>query len=168
MAFCVQADIESILSADGVTLHTDDTHPYDTTNSTHVSDAIERATTTIESYVWESYQTSDLEGTTWAKWTCATLAACDIVTRRGNSSPASVMARCEAVKEELESIRVGHRAIPNVAKVRKQIPSMSNLSYDGRFYVGRIRVVKPTSLGRQESSERRHIDYTTIGYVPVW
>lgn len=169
MALCELGNIESVLSAEGVMLRTDDVFPYDTTTIAFVNDCIEEATNDIHMYVWERYATADLEGTVWGKWKCAVISACLLCARRGNSPPKALQARCDRIYEELEAIRDGHLSIPNLAESKRQIPSMSNVMVSNLYRVGRVRVVGPTSLGRKESTVARHADHSTIfGFVQVW
>ena len=169
MALCTSTELDSILSQEGVTLHSDDTYPYDAESATHIADSIAQATVDIEMATWQHYLTSALEGTEWGKWRCATLAACYLCTRRGQSPPASLEAKCERIREELEAIAEGKKAVPNLAKIRRHIPAMSNIHISNRYRTARVRVVRVTSVGRNESTEPRHFDTSTEhGFLTIW
>lgn len=158
MAYCVQADIESILSAEGVVLATDDGRDLLAADSALVADAISRASARFEQYALQQYDTSDLAGNVWAKWCVATLAAIELTKRRGQVVPSSLQESADELIAFLKDVAAGEMTIPNAAVRAEQGVAMSNLYHDMRFRQAQVRVLPQISAGRASSEKPRRVD----------
>jgi hypothetical protein len=143
--YTTQAEMESIFSATGVSLHTDD----DTPDS--ITEAIEEATDEINLFCLEEYDAADLNQNKWVR-RMASYIACQIISiRRGQAELYS--SKVDQIFKRLERIKSGSLEIPRLAKRTKGGPVMSNLRVDFRYRQNSIRTEQGTRVGNNWSGE---------------
>lgn len=153
MAICSIADVEDILSAEGVRQATDD----DRTGGgdcDKVQNAIARATAFFMTKVYKFYAQSALEGNEFCRWCVAYMAIGQLFKRRGNYPPPAIQEEIEGWSEHLEKIEEGTAEIPGASRRYEQTGmSMSNLRYDQRYQVAKVRVESTISTGPRDQTK---------------
>lgn len=144
--YCDIDEVENILSEDGVTNRTDDS-PESVRADSEVTACIEQATSIINGYLSRRYSFSALATSTWIKWCCAYLSACRLAKRRANACPEPIAAECRQYLDWLKEIRDGVMDVPEIAPEVDMLPTVSNLTVDGRFTRQKVRRVPSTSTG---------------------
>lgn len=134
-AYCTQNDVEFVWSDYGVALRIDD---RDASQSTaRMTQALEKATVDVNSYLFEAYPVESLQNNAWVKWATAYFCAVDLARRRGNGVPEEMAAEYERYKETLAGIKGGNAALVSdtglAAPRFDTLPMFSNLRVDSRF-----------------------------------
>lgn len=152
--YCTISDIKSILSSAGVVYAVDDDRSggNSTEEINYANDCIERADAHIQMLVQTYYDVNQLPGNIWVKWCSATLAAVDIMTRRGEQVPSGLVYRWRQYQDALQRISIGQLQIPGAEPRASQGGLlMSNLELDQRYHTARVRIVPHTSAGERSS-----------------
>lgn len=160
MAFCSSTDIADILSDDGMLAATDDSREELLADATRVSNAIERAEQRIKQFVGRKYSDVQLDGNTWVKWACATIAAFELMRRRGNTPPDGLRESYDEIVGHLKNVSANASEIPDAIPRQEPGVAMTNLRYDPRYPVSKIRAVTQISAGNQNSVKPRRRDFT--------
>lgn len=116
MAFSTVADVEDILSVEGVSYRIDDNengHISDD-DTLHITKAIDYADWKIKFYLKLKYLDTTLDSSAFITFCSAWLAAKWLCRRRGQSVPESVMEATDEIEEMLVDIKHGKAAIPEV------------------------------------------------------
>lgn len=120
LQYCTSGDLNLVLSANGVTLRSDD-------NASAVSDAIDEASAEIDFYCARRYDpASALATSLWVAKKCRVIAAAMLCTRRANPIPQGISFRYEKAIKDLENIQSGKLQIPLVAGRKTDAPVLSN------------------------------------------
>ena len=120
LQYCTSTDVQLVLSAEGVTLRSDD-------NAAAVSDAIDEASTEIDFYCARRYDpASALANNLWVAKKCRVIAAAMLCTRRANPLPQGIVFRYEKTIKDLEGVQSGRVQIPLVAGRKTDVPVLSN------------------------------------------
>lgn len=119
--YTTQAAIEKRLSANGVTLRTDDMP------AGAITEAIDDASRQIDEHCLLAYESAQLEASAWVEHYCTDIAVCNVCEFRGNPAPASIVARCEKALARLEKVRLGTLKIPDVPARKSFVPVLSNV-----------------------------------------
>lgn len=158
MALCTQADVEDILSVEGVLLATDDERAGSTVTS-NVTNAIARATARFNAKVYKFYTLTALTGNEFARWCAAYMSISQLFIRRANMLPASIQEEIAGWMEHLDKVEAGTAEIPGATRRFEQTGmSMSNLRYDMRYAVAKARVEHTISTGPTDSRVARRFD----------
>ena len=152
--FCVEADINRLLSSAGVTDYAD--HDEDGTADTGVvDDCIEQASEEISAVANRFYADAQLATSSLVTRWCATMAAYYLCMRRGNPIPESMASEYERVADLDTGLlgRVGRGAyqLPGLAMQSGVVPSFSNLTVDRRYRRHRIRVTNTQTVDKDRS-----------------
>lgn len=143
-AYCSLSDVQNVLSEDGVMRRTDD-DPEDVLDSGEVTAVIQTASSRIDMFLLQRYDTSALNSNDWVKWCCAYLSSCLLSKRRGNPCPESIAAECQQYIDWLKEIRDGVMNLPGAAPANDVLPSVSSMTVDARFQRQKVRRVPSTS-----------------------
>ncbi len=163
-SFCLQAQVEVILSEEGVRNYLDDDRQGEAIAS-YVTDCIEMATAEIMMYCSARYSRETLQQSVWVKWTAATMTAYFITRRKGFESPASLVARYTSLIDTLKLIQQGGMSIPELAERNESAPAMSNVTIDSRFQTAKTRVERTISTGKQPANGiTQNVDVTEHNY----
>lgn len=131
-AYCLQADIEHVLTQAGVSLAADDNGDgvVDATDQTHIADAIERGSETCAFYLWGKYADAWLRTSPSVRHWSSVFAAYHLRGRGGNP-PAEVLETwAEEATERLQMIHDGGFTLPGIPLRRSLAPAWSNISCD--------------------------------------
>lgn len=154
--YCDSEDVRFVWSSFGMASRSDD---RDASSSTAiVNDAIEKAVTDVNLYLFQTYTPAVIAQSTWVKWATAVLAAVALARRRGNPVPASLAADFDRYLENLKAIQTGVLALPGddglSAPRFDNTPCVSNLRVDSRFRAS-VRRVTETSSQTVQSPHRK-------------
>ena len=155
MAYCTTADVESILSAHGLTAVVDDnlTYARDGSETTYISNAIAMAATLhIDIWLNQRYTLSDLTSNEYCRWANAIFAAFALAQRRNQSAPDSLTDEREILFQQLQSIHRGYNSLPGQAEPVDRLPSVTN------FIVERYRGVMPVRVRQLESTRAQPVN----------
>lgn len=139
--------IESLLSAEGLTLSLDDDRDGEeaTKESARVAMAVGFATAKVDLFCQPSYDPSQLANS-WSVWNWATiLAAWWLRNRRGNPGPASLKEMKDEVMQELEMVRAGQMQVDSIGRRSTMAPAWSNVRVDPRYRLHQSRIQRPIS-----------------------
>lgn len=150
VTYCTITELRRYLSAQGVTDFAD--HDGDgAADSQVVADAINTATSTINDYVGQRYELSnisDSSASTTIKHWCRVLATYYLTQTRGNPVPDSFLNEWDRIANPKDGllvlVRDGRYLISEI-KARDQRPSFSNLTVDRRLPHSTIRVTRENS-----------------------
>src|SRR3990167_10175431 len=159
--YCTQADVEAILSAEGLVDRTDDSEDL-AGETALITLVIQWATDRVNLYVARRYTVADLATSTFINDVTAHFASCQFCKRRGNPCPESLNEQCKEFLEELKKIKDGDLTLPNSPERSNQLPALSNVRIDGRFQNAKVRVQKTISTGG-ESTLGQNTDVTELG-----
>lgn len=170
--YCSEGDVISVLSMEGVTFSVDDDRSGGANNDEYqsINDCIERAQAKINFFLNKVYDLTTLYTNTWTKWCCATFAAANLMRRRGASCPAGLAFEEEEYKEFLQMVMDNQALIPTDGDADAKLLissaglSMSNLAFDQRMRVAKVRYVQRLSTNPQTSKLPRYPDYSSIFY----
>lgn len=157
--YCVQADVESILGATFVKRRGDDNEDgaLSTTELSYVTDAIDRAATTMNATLEMRYTLSELSGNDWCKWCNAIIAAVFVSERRGNNIPPSTAREYDKYQEDLKGIKSGKMKVPQASDNFGPSPMVSNMLIDMGNHRNQIRVDTSESTGPRGTLKRNTI-----------
>lgn len=142
--YCVEADLERYLSAQGVIAFAD--HDSDGDSDTGVvNDCIAQAAEEINLYANQYYSAAALATSTLIVRWATVLASAFLCQRRGNPVPDSLQAEFTRIMETLERIRKGEMRIPGIAWKSDFRPTVSNVVVDRGACDGPVRVDTATS-----------------------
>lgn len=175
ITYCSVTDVESILSAEGVSFASDDDRSGIITADEidFLNDVLQWTQSKINYYLVQWYDLATIPGNTWIKWCHACFAACQLMRRRGNSVPDGLILQEAQYLEWLEQVRTNRALIPpdgdSDAKLLKSGAgmTMSNQVVDSRFRRAKIRYVPQISTGPQGSPSGipRYPDHASV-YTP--
>ena len=159
ITYCVQADIESILSVAMVKRLTDDNEDgaLSVTENSYVTDAIDVAATKMNATLEMRYTLSELAANDWCKWCNATLAAAVLSKRRANFVPPSIDSDAEEYKEVLKDIKAGKMKVPQASDSFGPLPMVSNMVIDMGNRHNKLRVDTSESTGPRGTLKRNTI-----------
>lgn len=163
-------EVESIFSADGVTLRIDDdmdgvTDGMDgTANDTQkLIDALAEASDEAYERLWR-YDNDVLECTYYVRRRVSYIAAHLLSIRRGN--PGQYCDMAERYLKDFEEIKYGRKHIPGVPQRRSYQPTMSNVVVDHRHSYAKLRVAQEISEGPTDPKQQE--DTLPYGYRGWW
>ncbi|MHA1663251.1 MAG: phage protein Gp36 family protein [Candidatus Thorarchaeota archaeon] len=137
-----QDEMEEIYSETGLMLRMDDVDPDDFTIT--LDNIRLDATETINSYLFNKYDESDLTSSRWVRRRTAFIACYFLSIRRGN--PAQFLTQYEDARADLEDVMNGKLFIPGVATNENYAPVMSNFAMIERYRMP-MRVRTELSVG---------------------
>lgn len=144
-AWCVKADIEDILSSEGVTWASDDQRDG-IGDDTIVANAIERARLWFMERLARYYESDTIATTSWGKWACARRAAIELMRRRGEDAPNGLMAWLAEMEAYLAQVMSGAAILPDVTRINEHgSVAWNNVTHDQRPQRKQIRRVDDTS-----------------------
>ena len=149
-ALCSQTDLGYILSTTGVVLRlaADADGSADSGIATAV---LEEGTVLVYSHLLQRYSVAVIAASTWAKWAAAYMSIRILGRRRGNTMPKSLLEEATRWLESLERIRDGKASLISdtglSAPKVDALPTVSNMTVDGRFAANNVRRVKLSSTG---------------------
>ena len=159
--YCLEADIERYLSAQGVTDFAD--HDEDTVRDTGVvTDCIEQASQEIELFLIEKHVEADLKLSKLVERWCTVMAARFLCQRRGNPVPASLEEEFEQVRVYLQAVREDRLSLPGIQLRDRQTPVWSNVHVDHRYRWRKLRR-QPNSSKASKNDPHRGISVSVIG-----
>lgn len=125
--YCVQADVEDIMSVVGAALRLDDSgdRVVDATEQRAMTYAIIDATETINYYCFVKYATQWLATSNFINRACAVLAAYALCKHALNSAPESLVNWAAEYEHKLQEVRDGQGLLPNIPLRRKLAPQWS-------------------------------------------
>lgn len=154
--FCTQADVESLLSADGLTgrLDDDESGTASAGELAYLTQAIRWSTVRVQMYC-NAYPAEDLVNSWLVNWWASIIAAFMVSVRRGNPSASSLSDLHDAAMEDLKLVRSGEYTLPDVALRDSAFPAWSNMSCPavGRS-VAKLRVQTSISSRKGNQSGR--------------
>ena len=142
--YCTIQDVQDLLSANGVTLATDDCPPNTWGN------ALAKAANKIDFYLGRRYDPTELVQSDLVKDWCAALAARYLRLRRGNAAPAGTQALYEDAVADLKEVQKGRNDIPGIGMRKSHAPGMSKMRATLRPFA---RAVVEQSQGTHASGE---------------
>lgn len=159
MPYCVQTDVEHVLTTEGVVWTSAD---QELDAETVIANDIARAGTVIDQYLSDRYAVATLESNQWVRWAAATIAARYLSTRGGNPVPTGIQVEYDRVVEFMAQVQAGVNSLPGATE--RVIPgiAMSNLQVDSRWATRKVRVVPEISIGQASSSFPRNVANTVI------
>lgn len=153
-----QAWIQDLLSADGVSLRLDDDGDGSVSSDEWdrlTTRAVGLATERVNGYCSGRYNASDLVNS-WQAWDAATvIAARWLCARRGNPVPDGINALYEEIVHWLEQVRAGQVFLGDVAPRDEGYFGWSNIELDQRYWLKKLRVIKPISQADGAPSQIR-------------
>ncbi len=155
--YCVQADVNAVLSEAGVRNFADDNDDGSntTTETSYVTRAIERGAGKMNSILDTIYKLSDLSGNEWCRDCNAAIAAKLLAGRRGNPVPESLVTDCDEYMETLKEIQLGQQKVPGINPSFNNAPTTTNY----RPEIGKrempIRVDVQDSTGESPEGNRK-------------
>ena len=167
--YCTSADLEALLSVDGLTNRVDDdnTGTQSATEAGYITAAINWATARINFFVASKYDKADL-ATDWVvnQW-CVVLACHWLSTHRGNPAPGSFKDAYKEAIEDMKSVRAGENQL-DLGLRTAAWPAWSNMRRDIRYPLRSLRVEKGISVhgrGAKPSSYSQNTD-RAADYIP--
>ncbi len=154
--YCTVADVESIISAHGVTAFADDNldGSRSAAETQLVADAISRAAALdINIALSSRYKLSDLSGNVWCKFANAVCAALDVTVRRNNPASRTLAERCKRIRDDLQKIQAGRLQLPDQAESFDQRPTVSNFDVERWRHQTPVRVRTDESTGPDPSGD---------------
>lgn len=146
--YCTRADVEAILSQEGVELRLDDDgsgQVASTELARLTTQGINYASSRVNFYCLAKYEASELAKSWLVNEWATIIAARWLCSRRGNSPPESLENLYEQVLEDLKGIRSDEAQIPDIGPRDAAWPAWSNISFDTRYQLRRLRVERPIS-----------------------
>lgn len=160
--YTTRADIDALLSSDGVDLRLDD-NAGGSVSATELAylttQGINYATDRVNNYLMGRYAPVNL----YASWTVADwttiLAARWLCSRRGNDVPKSLERMYKETVEEMEEVRTGAMALAAIEEYVINAPAWSNVRVTPHSRMKRLRVERPLSERTAPGFSRRNVDY---------
>lgn len=151
--YCAIADVQDILSAEGVQLSVDDAPPN------VYGDAIARACNRVDFFLFRRYEPSELAKSDLVKDWSAVLAAYYLRTRRGNPIPPGLAALLGDALEDMKQVQKGQNEIPGIVMRRSYVPAMSKMRATLRPYPRAVvEKSQGTRAGGDPAGYKQHID----------
>lgn len=169
-AYAQSADVVFVWGQYGADLRLDDNE--DGAQETgYMANALEIATTEINSLLFGRYSVATLAASPWVKWACAYLAAEIIGRRRGSGVPASLQEQTGSYRETMRQIKAGNEYLPAdtgmAAPSSDHSPSHSNMEIDSRYHRRKVRTIRDTSTGDPPGDgAKRNETFDFPGYWP--
>ena len=155
--YCVEADINRVLSSGGVIAFADHDESG-TSDAGVVDDCIVRASEEINLYCRQRYSEAGLLTSSLVTRWATILAACFVCELRGNPVPASLAKEADRLLEEiLPNILAGKMNLPGIAYANDLRPAVSNLTVDRRWRFSKIRRTGPNSTNVASKVERKDV-----------
>ena len=146
-----QDEVERLFSTIGVSLRVADLGG--TNRTTYWTEVTEEATDIVNQYVLLYYDADDLANSRWVRYHATWIALVLLCRRRGNQVPQGIMDRYNEIIADLEMVRDGKMQIPRVPTTFNNLPSMSNMRVDDRFYTRKLRVNPNISVGGTDGTQ---------------
>lgn len=165
--YCVQSDVEAVLSEFGLSARVDDDRDdtIGTTEALIVTAMIRQAAGRMNSRLQKRYKLSDLVDNDWCKDTNAWIAARNFTLRRGGAPPTGLETMVQELFSELDSIRDNDADVPDISESFEAIPTVSNFTVEPFRRHAKVRVIERISTGEKPAGNRkrfpsghRHID----------
>lgn len=152
--YATQADVEALLSPDGVVGRVDDnaTGTPTGTQTGYVASAINWATARVNQYCLGRYDAIDLAQSWVVNEWCIILAAYWLSCRRGNPAPGSFSDLYKEAMDDLKEIRSGAAQLPEIGLRTAGWPAWSNVRVDSLYSLRKVRVERPISEGSQQQA----------------
>ncbi len=145
-AWCTQAEIEDLLSADGLGNSTNDGQTNAVSDADIVANAIERGQSKLSQYLASKYDVSTItSANVWVKWAAATFSAVEIMRRKGGVVPPGLQEIYEEYETILLDVKNGTGIIPDLAPRNTPGISISNIKIDNFYQQAKIRKVETIS-----------------------
>ncbi len=154
------------MSANGVSVSTNDSQGNSVSDATIVANAIERGQSKLSQYLTQKYDTSLITSSNvWIKWAAATFAAVEIMRRKGGVVSAGLQEIYEEYLSILNDVKNGPGLIPDLLPRTTPGMAVSNLMIDNRYPRAKVRVVGTISfpIGVTKLSQFR--DRNDLGQV---
>ena len=164
LLYCVQADVESLLSSQGVLGRLDDqfTGVVTPTEQNAMTNALNYATSKVNYYLQPLYAVTDL-ATSWLVWEWAVvIAAAWLAGRRGNPVPDSLKKNADGCIKDMEDVRKGFQQLPDIGYRTPGWPAWSNVRVDPRYRLRQIRVETPISENTPVSGYSQNQDWQAM------
>lgn len=163
--YCTVEHVRFVWSNHGVSARADDRDGHNSTDT--IDDAISKATTDVNQYLFQRYTPAVIAGCTWVKWATAFIAAQALAIRRGNSVPQGIQDQVDRYLEDLKAIAAGQIMLTTdtglASPEHDNLPGVSNLRVDSRFRAP-IRRVPQTSTKTPQSPNRNGFDLQGYPY----
>jgi hypothetical protein len=152
VAYCTEANVRDLASAQGVDLRFDDdadgsVPPPD--RAAFMAAAIRWAGGRVDFYCGGRYSPAQLAASATAEGWATTLALYWICLRRFNPVPESIRHLAEdedfGVLPEMRLVQTGAAQLPGAGEKKPAMPLWSNVTVDDRYWVKKLRVVESTS-----------------------
>jgi hypothetical protein len=147
--YCNRLNIESIIGIPAVLACINDKQDgvESPTDTTRITDAIERAADEMNECLTQQYVLSQLSGSSWCRWCNAYVASWFLFERRGNPVPPGIVDAVQTYREKLEQIRWGRFQVPEVLPSFSARPTVSNFNPELGKFQNPIRVITEESTG---------------------
>lgn len=166
VAWCTQLEIEDLMSANGLSVSTNDTQGNSVSDPTIVANAIERGQSKLAQYLTQKYDTSTItSANVWIKWATATFAAIEIMRRKGGVVPPGLQETYEEILEGLRDVKNGPGLIPDLSQRTTPGMAVSNVKIDNSYRQAKVRVVGTISFPIGVTKLAQFRDRTDIGQV---
>lgn len=116
--YCDLADVQRVLSADGVLLAIDD-------DPSSWADAASEASREVDVWLLPCHAQADLQASGWVELCTRVVAAWMLCTRRGNPVPPGLQLRYDQYMDRLEAIHAGRLQVPGIPRRRVDVPTMA-------------------------------------------
>ena len=144
--WCGVAEVEDLLSANGVWASVNDDLGNSVTDATIVDNAIARGRTILGQYLVQKYDISTITSANeWIKWAAATFAAIEIMRRKGGVVPPGLQELYEQYTGFLKEVQAGSFQVPGLYLRSSPGMAVSNLTMDNRYNRAKVRVVSTIS-----------------------
>jgi phage gp36-like protein len=159
--FCVQTDVENVLSALGVEEFTDHENAG-STDTTVLDTCITQASQELEMWCMGRYTAAVLATSEVVTLWTANMAAYFVCRLRGNPVPDSIAAEFQRLTDPingiLPKIKAGKLQIPGLALRGDLRPTISNMHIDRRYTHNRARVDKAASTNAPSELPRQPVE----------
>lgn len=143
---CAYADVEDVVSVNGLVGALDDMRTGEPA-SVRKANLLERGSSRVRFYLSARYSDSVLQASVWVKWCAATICAYLAMMRKGMTPPPGFAMEYNEYMLQLKQIQDGAAPLPDGAPERiTSMPTLSNVTVDGRYNVSKIRVETLTSV----------------------
>jgi phage gp36-like protein len=161
--YCSQADLEGLLSFNGVKLWADDDgdEEIDAVEQDAIDFALGDAAVTIDQYLSTLHTPTWLATSRWVNNRATWLSAYALCGRRGNTVPESLENRALEIQEELAYHRDSSRPIAGIPVRMAMVPTFSNVRVDVRYSFKVLRVDRTTSSRHRASSLEQFTDWNS-------
>lgn len=130
--YCAIADVESVLSAEGVTAFVDDdeTGSRSTAEVAFVTTMIEFAAERINFRINMVYDLADVVGNGWLKYANSYMAAANLIQRRNLPLTPSLSNQVDQIIESLDRIEQGQARLPQQSPSFDTLPTITNFAIE--------------------------------------